>query len=376
MNFKIIKYSKKSKARLSILKIKHGKLYAPFFMPVATLAVMRNISAMEMKKIGAQVLLANTFHLYSRPGVEIIKKAGGLHKFMSWEKPILTDSGGFQIFSLGKKSKPGKNFITVKKNGVEFISPFDGQKEFFTPEKVLEIQKNLGVDIAMVLDECVEYPCTRKRAEEGMERTFQWARKAREWMDKNKKRPQIFGIIQGSVFKDLREKSAQQIKKLDFDGYAIGGISVGESKTEMQKALKCAEKFLPKNKPRYAMGIGYPEDIVKAVKQGIDMLDCVVPSREGRHGRLFIIKNKSDNFLKRKNFYQTINIKNAKYKKDFSPVDKFCDCLLCKNYTRAYLRHLFKIKDGLAFRLGSLHNLRFYFRMMNSLRKNILEGKI
>ncbi|MFH1392297.1 MAG: tRNA guanosine(34) transglycosylase Tgt [bacterium] len=319
----------------------HGLINFPAFMPVATRGAVKNISSGELKSIGAEIILSNTYHLMQRPGIDIIKKAGGLHKFMNWDGPILTDSGGFQVFSLSK-------FRKIRENGVEFMSEIDGKKYFLTPEKVIEMQKDLGVDIAMVLDVCTPYPCAYQEAKEAVRLTIKWAKKSKILNFKSK----IFAIIQGSVYKDLREKCAEELVKLDFDGYAIGGMA-GE---KLYQVLDWTCPLLPKNKPIYLMGIGRPKDIIKAVKAGVDMFDCVAPAREARHGRLYISENK------------TINILNQKYQKDFRPISKNCDCPACQNYSRAYIRHLLSIQEGLGMRLATLHNLNFILKLVKNLR--------
>ena len=359
------------------MKFDKGSISGPFFMPIATYGAVKNLTSQELAEVGSQIVLSNTYHLNERPGLAVIEKAGGLHKFINWPKPILTDSGGFQVFSLVKNRPPADNeeiraAIKIKDKGVEFISPFDGQRHFFTPSQVLSIQEKLGVDIAMVLDVCAEYPITYKKAKQAAELTHLWAKLASSWRKKHQPKMAIFGIIQGSVYQDLREQSLKQISSLDFDGLAVGGVSVGESKSEMKQAFSWTGPNLLENKPHYAMGIGYPEDIIEAVKYGFDMFDCVIPTREGRHGRLFVWRKQNLTGQ----FYQTIDIGRPKFKLDLNKVDKFCDCQLCQNYSRAYLRHLFKIKEGLAFRLASLHNLRFYQKLMVRIRQGIKEGQL
>jgi len=315
----------------------HGTINFPAFMPVATRGAIKNVSPDELKNIGAEILLANTYHLMQRPGIEIIKKAGGLHKFMNWHKPILTDSGGFQVFSLAK-------FRKLQGDGVEFMSEIDGKKYFLTPKKVIQMQKDLGVDIAMMLDVCTPYPCSYKEAKEAVRLTIKWATNSK-LLTPNLK---IFAIIQGSTYKDLREECAKQLVKLDFDGYAIGGMA-GE---KLNQVLNWTCPLLPKNKPIYLMGIGRPKNIKYAVKLGVDMFDCVAPAREARHGRVYITNTK------------TINLLNQKYQKDFKPISKNCDCPACQNYSRAYLRHLLSIGEGLGMRLATLHNLNFILQFV------------
>jgi queuine tRNA-ribosyltransferase len=379
----------KKSARIKILKTKSGVIHTPFFMPIATKGAVKNLMPAELKEIGAEIVLGNTYHLWLRPGDELIKKAGGLHKFMDWSGPILTDSGGFQIFSLGARAEqrfkkkngacPVKsaaggaklfNRVKLTDKGVYFSDPVDGKKYFMSPEKSIDIQLNLGSDIIMVLDECPPFPASYKEVKEAVVRTTAWAERCKIYFDKktknlkNEKKPLLFAIVQGGVYKDLREKCAEELVKIGFDGYAIGGVAVGEPREKMKDVLKWALPFLPADKPRYLMGLGRPDEIVHAVESGIDMFDCVIPTREGRHGRLFIWKKKN---LQGK-FYETININNEKHKKYFLPVDKNCKCSLCKNYTRAYLRHLFVTNEPLALRLASIHNLKFYLDLMNKLR--------
>jgi len=403
--FKII--SQKGNGRAGVLKTKNGVIKTPFFMPIATKGAVKNLTAEELREIGAEIILGNTYHLWLRPGDELIKKAGGLHKFMNWSGPILTDSGGFQVFSLGAKAeeKYGKNGVKLMEKGVEFSDPIDGDKYFMSPEKSIEIQLNLGSDIIMVLDECLPYPCSYERAKKSVELTTRWAARCFKYFyekinkdaEKYKNgRPLLFCITQGSIYKDLRKESAAQLNSLDFsalggpasgwDGYAIGGVAVGEPRKKMYEILDWVLPLLPEDKPRYLMGLGKPEEIVKAVEAGIDMFDCVIPTREGRHGRLFLRKGNFQFFrprrtslglaifnfqkgLKNKDFYETINIGNEKYKEDFSTIDKNCDCYTCRNYSRAYLRHLLKIGEPLFTRLASIHNLKFYLDLMKELNK-------
>jgi len=311
----------------------HGKINFPAFMPVATKGAVKNISPEELKNIGAEIILANIYHLLQRPGIEIIKKAGGLHKFMGWDGPILTDSGGFQVFSLAK-------FRKIHENGVEFMSEIDGKRYFLTPEKVIQMQKDLGVDIAMVLDVCTPYPCSYKEAEKAVGLTIKWAKKSQNKSSKL----QTFAIVQGSTYKDLREKCVKELVKLNFDGYAIGGMC-GE---KLYQVLDWTCPLLPKGKPIYLMGIGRPKNIKEAVKRGVDMFDCVAPAREARHGRIYVSTNKY------------INIQNQKYAKHFSPI---------AGITKAYLHHLFKIQEPLGMRLATLHNLNFILGLVKRLRR-------
>lgn len=343
---------------------KHGVLETPFFMPIATRGVVKGLTPHELKELGAKIILGNTYHLWLRPGLEIIKKAGGLHQMMNWDLPILTDSGGFQVFSLSKLRK-------ITDQGVTFRSTIDGQCLLLTPEKSVEIQLVLGSDIIMVLDECTPFPCSWKEAERAVKRSTQWAKRCKEFFVKEVRgqevRPLLFGIIQGSTYPDLRERSIQELLEIGFDGYAIGGMA---PKKETAEVVDWLVPLLPKDKPRYLMGVGRPEEIVEAVKKGIDMFDCVIPTREARHGKLYIWGEKPrPEILKSKDFYQTIQIFNAQFGKDFSLIDPHCDCYACQYYSRAYLRHLFKVEDSLGQRLATIHNLRFYLRLMEILKK-------
>ncbi len=360
--FKLIKEDKNSKARRGRLTTRHGKIETPFFMPIATKGAVKGLSSLDMEDLGTQILLSNTYHLLLRPGEKIIKKAGGLHGFMNWDKPILTDSGGFQVFSLAK-------FRRISEEGVKFKSHIDGHEYVLTPEKAIRIQRDLGSDIIMVLDECVALPAEYEYIQDSVELTTRWAQRCKKENNKLKnKKPLLFGIVQGGTFKDLREKSVEDLIDIGFDGYAIGGLAVGESKNEMYKIANFTTDLLPKNKPRYLMGVGMPEDITEAVKCGIDMFDCVIPSRNARHGFLFAeLKFDSLNNLK----YKTIKILNEKYKNDFTPLDSKCDCLTCQNYTKAYLRHLFMSEDYLVQRLATIHNVRFYMRLMEKIRASL-----
>lgn len=384
------------KRRNGRLHTKSGVINTPFFMPIATRGAVKNVMPYELGEIGAEIVLGNTYHLWRRPGDKLIKKAGGLHKFMDWNGPILTDSGGFQVFSLGAraKNKFGKSGVKLSEEGARFIDPENGEECFMTPEKSIDIQLNLGSDIIMVLDECPPYPCDYDYAKESLELTTRWASRCFKYFyekinsDREKYkngRPLIFCIAQGSVYKDLREESTKQLMDIDFsalggpasgwDGYAIGGVAVGEPREKMIEILSWVVSLLPEDKPRYLMGLGRPEELVEAVNFGIDMFDCVIPTREGRHGRLFLRKSKFETLNskseKKSNdentFYSTININNEKFKGDFLPVDPLCDCLLCRNYSRAYLRHLFAVKEPLALRLTAIHNLKFYLELMDSL---------
>ena len=365
--FKIIKKSKKSKARIGELKTSHGKINTPFFMPIATKGAVRNLTSEELKEINAEIILSNTYHLLARPGLDTINKFGGIHKLIGWNGPILTDSGGYQVFSLAK-------LLKLNDGGVEFSSPEAGIKIFLTPERALEFQIKIGSDICMVLDECPEYTKNKNRVEKAVRRTSYWAKRSKESALKQKnKKSLVFGIIQGGIFKDLREKSLNDLINLDFAGYAIGGLSVGEPFSEAKKILRFLSGLLPENKPHYLMGVGFPEQIIEAVKNGIDMFDCVIPTRHARHGEIFVFKNRS---LKGNKFYDTIPIIKSKYKDDFKPLDKNCNCYTCKNFSRAQLHHLYKSKELLYQRLATIHNLKFYMDLMQEIRNGVKKGKI
>lgn len=365
--------------RIGKLETRNGEINTPFFMPIATKGAVKNVSVEDLRELGAQIVLGNTYHLWLRPGDDLIAKAEGLHKFMNWNGPILTDSGGFQVFSLGARAKKnfGKSGVKLTEKGVEFVDPVDGKKYFMSPEKSIEIQLNLGSDIIMVLDECPPFPCSREYAKRSLELTTRWAKRCKDFFEKhiaeNKEkyaegRPLLFAIIQGSVYEDLRQESARQLIEMNFDGYAIGGVAVGEPREKMNEILKWLVSVLPENKPRYLMGLGRPEELVAAVNAGMDMFDCVIPTREGRHGRLFVW-NKEKELMASGDFYDTINISNEEFREDFSPIDAICDCYACKSYTKAYLRHLLKTDEPLFLRLASIHNLRFYMKLMEKLRK-------
>ena len=358
--YEIIKRSSKSKARVGKLYTPHGIINTPAFMPVGTQGTVKTMSPRNLDEVGVEIILGNTYHLYLRPGTELIKEAGGLHKFISWDKPILTDSGGFQVYSLAHMRK-------VTDDGVEFTSHIDGTKHYFTPEKVLEIQTAFGSDIMMPLDECVPYPCTEKVAKEAVMRTTKWARESNLKLQTSKlktnpksKIPTLFGIVQGGTYPDLRKRSAQEISEIDFPGYAIGGLSVGEPQAEMFEMLDVVTDVLPGDKPRHLMGVGFPSDILGAIKLGADMFDCVIPTRLARHGSFLTYEGK-------------VSIRQARFEKDFSPIDPECDCYACKNFTKAYLRHLFWAREILALQMLTLHNLRFYMRMMEKARQDILD---
>jgi queuine tRNA-ribosyltransferase len=368
----IAKTSKKSSARLGVLRTAHGRIQTPFFMTIATRGAVKTLTADEVKTLGAQIILSNTYHLWQRPGLPVIKKSGGLHGFMNWSGPILTDSGGYQVFSLAQKRK-----ITEK--GVAFVSEIDGTKYFLTPEKAVEIQHVLGSDIMMAFDECAPYPCSHDYAEKSLALTTRWAERCKVQNKKANGSGLLFGIVQGSVYRDLRLKSAKELVALDFDGYAVGGLAVGEPVEEMYEVLDYTVPALPSKKPRYLMGVGKPEQIVEAVKRGIDMFDCVIPTRNARHGLLYKYRrnNKKVKIVGRQDkFYEEIHIKKSQYARDIKPIDEHCDCYTCTHFSRAYLRHLFASNDPLALRLATLHNVRFYLHLMEMIRLEISRGKL
>lgn len=364
--FRILKKSKKSHARIGVLKTKSGQVKTPFFMPIATKGAVKSLSFNDIEKLQPEVVLSNTYHIYLKPGLEVIKKFGNLNKFMNCKFPILTDSGGFQIFSLSKIRK-------IRQDGVEFVSVYDGSKHFFSPELVMKIQSILNSDIQMVLDVCLNSKSSKKELEKALEITTTWAKKckkSKKKFDPNNKNL-LFGIVQGGLHKDLRLKSLNNLLEIGFDGYAIGGLAVGETNKEMYEILKFLENKLPEKNPRYLMGVGYPENIVEAVKNGIDMFDCVIPTREARHGRLYFRKN--DNLSGK--FYETINISNSKYIKDISPINKNSKFQELQKYSKSYLSLIFKNQDPLAMRLMTINNLEFYVDLMKDIRNNILSGK-
>lgn len=354
VRFELIKECKQSGARLGRLHTPHGIIETPIFMPVGTQATVKSMTPEELKDIEAQIILSNTYHLYLRPGHELVEKAGGLHKFMNWDRPILTDSGGFQVFSLGDLRK-------ITEEGVEFRSHLDGSKHFLSPEKAIEIENALGADIIMAFDECAPYPADRKYVKNSLERTTRWAKRCKE-AHKNPETQALFGIVQGGMYKDLREQSAAEITALDFPGYAIGGLSVGEPKPLMYEVLDYTTPLLPKDKARYLMGVGSPDDLLEGVLRGVDMFDCVLPTRIARNGTAMTSAGK-------------VVIKNAKYFDDFSPLDEACDCYTCKNYTKAYLRHLYKANEILSARLMTYHNLHFLLNLMKEARQAIMEDR-
>jgi queuine tRNA-ribosyltransferase len=427
------------------LTTKSGEILTPVFMPIATKASVKHVLPEELRSLGAQVVLGNTYHLWLRPGSDLIDRAGGLHRFMHWDGPILTDSGGFQVFSLGARAanRFGTNgpassakrsfagWVKLTEEGVEFTDPLNGNRYFLSPEKSIDIQLELGSDIIMVLDECPPYPCSHEYAKKSLELTTRWAERCRRHFEKRMgereqdrkpdvvpsvaeesvtngekisrqarndkiRRPLLFAIVQGSTYEDLRKESARQLTAMDFDGYAIGGVAVGEPREKMAEVLEWVTPLLPADKPRYLMGLGKPEEIVAAVRAGVDMFDCVIPTREGRHGRLFVWNGDMDVIpdlirdpgmlkpastqpaltrrgrrgeqVQHDSFYKTININNERYKEDFTPFDSQCDCYACEHYTKAYVRHLFAVAEPLAGHLASIHNVRFYLKLAELLR--------
>jgi len=355
-NFTLIHQDKNTKSRLGKLTTEHGEIDTPAFMPVGTHATIKGLYPKDVMEAGAQIMLSNTYHLFLRPGMDVIRKAKGIHKFISWEKPILTDSGGYQVFSLALLRK-------LNDKGVEFQSHIDGFKHFLTPENVIDIQRELGSDIIMPLDECSHYPCTKDHAEVAMKRTINWAERSKKHMQESKiksptKKQLLFGIIQGATYQDLRTQCAKELVDIGFDGYAIGGVSVGEPSEIIYNILDFGASLLPLEMPRYAMGIGYPLDIIEAVERGIDMFDCVVPTRYGRNGTAFTSQGK-------------IIIRNASFIEDFNPLDPKCTCYVCKNFTRAYLRHLFNAQEMLGLTLLSLHNVYFFLDLTRKIREAI-----
>lgn len=351
---------KDGKARLGRLKTAHGAVNTPCFMPVGTRATVKTLSNQDLVDCGSEIVLSNTYHLYLRPGIEVIKEAGGLHKFMGWARPILTDSGGFQVFSLATLMK-------VREEGVEFSSHIDGSRHFLTPEKVIELQQGFGSDIMMPLDEPVSYPCSKMKAEDALNRTIDWARRSKTVVSSRLsvvgKDPQLlFGIAQGSSYRDLRKQAVEELVKIGFDGYAVGGVSVGESEDLIYEIAGYTAALLPEDRPRYLMGVGTPQDLLEAVSMGIDMFDCVMPTRNGRNGTAFTRRGK-------------LLLRNSKYIRDFAPMDGTCGCFACKNYTRAYIRHLFNTEELLGLRLVSLHNIYFYVILMKEIKEAISGNK-
>ena len=350
VKYEMLHQDKQTGARRGVIHTPHGDIQTPVFMPVGTQATVKSMTPEELKEeVGAQIILSNTYHLYLRPGSKLVREAGGLHNFMKWDKPILTDSGGFQVFSLG-------DLRTISEEGVEFKSHLDGSKHFFSPESVMKIEEDLGADIIMAFDECVQYPATYEYTKQSMERTSRWAKRCKEaHITENQA---LFGIIQGGFYEDLRKKSVEDLISLDLPGYAIGGISVGEPKEKFLEMLYYTTPLMPKDKPRYLMGVGTPDYLIESALAGIDMCDCVLPTRIARNGTAMTWNGK-------------VVVRNATYERDFSPLDSECDCYTCRNYTKAYLRHLVKTGEILGIRLLSLHNLYFLTKLMERVRIEI-----
>ncbi len=353
-NFEIVSASKTTKARAGLLQTAHGAVETPVFMPVGTLATVKSLSPEELLDCGTQIILGNTYHLYLRPGCEVIRRFSGLHGFMHWDRPILTDSGGFQVFSLAKLRK-------INEEGVIFQSHIDGSEHILTPEKSIEIQIGLGSDIIMCLDECIKYPAGRDYTRDALELTTRWAKRCKKAWENNGGNA-LFGIVQGGMMKDLREISADALVEIGFNGYAIGGLSVGEPKDIMLEMADFTLPRLPDNKPKYVMGVGTPEDLVELVALGADMFDCVMPTRNARNGQMFTK-------------YGTINICNSSFKYDTEPIESGCKCYTCRNYSRAYLRHLYMAKELLAYRLNTIHNIYYYMSVMKRMRRAICQGE-
>lgn len=359
MPFTLLHQDSKTKARTGQLRTAHGVVQTPAFMAVGTQGTVKAVSPRELREAGAQIILSNAYHLYLRPGLDIIKSAGGLHGFMSWDGPLLTDSGGYQVFSLSGMRK-------VRDEGVEFQSHLDGSTHFLSPEKVIEIENVLGSDIMMPLDECVHYPCDYEYAKVALRRTTDWAKRskiAHSSKSAGHSRQLLFGIVQGATYEDLRRQSAREIVDIGFDGYALGGLSVGESKNLRYNMFSLTAGLLPKDAARYLMGVGTPEDIIEAVKSGVDLFDCVIPTRYARNGTAFTSCGK-------------LVVRNAAYAEDFSPLDAACDCYGCKHFSRSYIRHLFNMEEILGLRLVSCHNIYFYNNLLKSIRLAISENRM
>jgi len=359
LNFSLVKKDSSSKARAGYFDTAHGRVETPMFMPVGTQGTVKAVNKSFLEEdIKAQIVLSNTYHLYLRPGTEILEKAGGLHKFMNWQKPILTDSGGYQVFSLSGLRK-------LKSDGVEFSSHLDGSKHFFSPEKIIQIQRSIGADIMMVLDECTPFPCEYDYAVSSTKLTSDWAILNKKAFENTKSLygfdQFLFGIIQGSVYNDLREESARDLVKMNFDGYAIGGLAVGEPADVMYEITNFTTDLMPENKPRYLMGVGRPENILESIERGIDLFDCVMPTRNARHAILFTSTG-------------VLNVRNSQFKDDFNKIDEQCNCYTCSNYSRAYMRHLFNAGEILAMELASIHNLHFYIGLVSEARKQIIKN--
>ena len=354
-NFELLCQDPASGARLGRLTTAHGVVNTPVFMPVGTRATVKAMSPRELEELNVQIILGNTYHLFLRPGPELIEKAGGLHQFEDWRHPILTDSGGFQVFSLS-------NLRKMKPDGVEFASHIDGTRFFLGPREPMAIQRALGSDIVMSFDECTPYPCKYEDAAKSLDVTLRWELMSRE--QKLKDHQQLFGIVQGSTYRDLRERSAKELVKIGFDGYSIGGLSVGESEETMFECLEWVTPLLPKDKPRYLMGVGTPKQIYEGVRRGVDMFDCVMPTRLARHGSAFVRGGK------------TIPVKAGKYREDFTPVDPGCSCYCCTHFTKAYVRHLMNVNEILGIRLITLHNIHYFMDLTKRIREHIAAGTL
>ena len=354
VNYTLLKKEKNTEARLGKIKTNYGEFDTPMFMPVGTLATVKTLSPEELKGINAGIILSNTYHLWLRPGEDVVLEAGGLHKFMNYDGPILTDSGGFQVFSLAKPKD-------ISEEGVRFKNHLNGDELFLTPEKSIEIQNKLDSDIAMSFDECIAWPNTYDYVKNSVERTLRWAKRGKNVF--NNERQSLFGIVQGGEYEDLRKHCAEELIKIGFDGYSVGGTSVGEDKETMYKMVSMSTKYLPMDKVRYLMGVGDPIDIIENVMRGIDIFDCVAPTRLARHGHAYTK-------------YGKINLKNSKYKKDFSPIDENCDCYACKNYTKSYIKHLINSNETFGARLLSIHNLRYLTKLTEDLREAIKNDTI
>ncbi len=349
MEFKLLKKERHSAARLGMLGTPHGDIPTPIFMPVATHGAMKPLTPAQIEETGARIILSNTYHLHLQPGEGLVKKAGGLHRFMAWDKPILTDSGGFQVFSLPNKR--------ITEEGVYFRHEISGEEIYLDPATAIRIQQDLGADIVMAFDECIPYPCDKSYAEQSTKKTIRWLKECQRAMT-GAGGQALFGIVQGSVYEDLRAMCAREMRKLDLPGYAIGGVSVGEGLELLKKVVGWTAPHLPENKPRYLMGVGLPEDILESVERGMDMFDCVIPTRYARSATLFTRRGR-------------IRLTNKNYKRDFYPVDPSCDCYTCQNFTRAYLHHLFAANEVVSAVLSAIHNVRFYLNMMAGIREAI-----
>jgi queuine tRNA-ribosyltransferase len=355
IRFRIVAEDRETRARAGELLTRHGVVETPVFMPVGTQATVKTMAPSDLEEIGAKIVLANAYHLYLRPGTEIVRGAGGVHRFMGWDGAVLTDSGGFQIWSLASLNR-------VTEEGLEFRSHLDGSRHFMSPEENVRVQREIGADVIMALDECVPYPAERSFAERSHALTLRWAERALGAWRRDPGEQALFGIVQGSTYADLRRESARTLAAMDFPGYAVGGLSVGEPKSAMREMVDVVVGELPLDRPRYFMGQGFPEDIIGSVAQGIDMFDCVMPTRNARKGCVFTSHGR-------------LVIKNAAYAADFGPLDPECSCYTCRNFSRAYVRHLFNAEETLAGRLATLHSLTFYVRMMRDMRRAIVEGR-